>query len=199
MTSSTPTAMKTTTKMHTARTVSTELGVNRRVLGGCASATPAVCGAAGGVLPGGAPPPGSSPGVRAGSGSGGCAVMALLLSRGFPERCADLDTRPHRHPDATVLLVLEHVVGAHALLQRDVVGDQLGRVEIALLDVVEQPGDVALAVLLCGFEGQALVGQNTRRELVGHAVHAEHRHHSALAAGQDCLPQRGGAVGLQAQ
>lgn len=69
--------MNATAKMQTAATVSAELGAKRRVSGGCGSDTPAVWGAAGGVVPGAAPPAGSSPGIRVGSGSGGCAVMDI--------------------------------------------------------------------------------------------------------------------------
>src|SRR5882757_6879813 len=50
--------------------------VSLRRGGGCSSDRPEVCADSGGVEPGVTPPPGSRPGVLAGSGSGDRAVMA---------------------------------------------------------------------------------------------------------------------------
>ena len=50
-------------------------GVNLRLGRGSGSDRPDVCAESGGVAPGATPPPGSRPGVRAGSGSGGWAVI----------------------------------------------------------------------------------------------------------------------------
>lgn len=72
--------------------------------------------------------------------------MIYAVSADCTDRSKQL--RPQGHPDTAIRLVLEHVVGLHALLQREIVGDQHRRVEVALLDVIEELPDVALAVLL---------------------------------------------------
>jgi hypothetical protein len=60
--------------------------------------------------------------------------------------------------------------------------------------------DVALAVLLAHPEDQRLVHGRTDRDLVEVAAeHAEDRHGSALAAGEDRLAQRDAALGVQSQ
>jgi hypothetical protein len=60
-----------------------------------------VCGAAGGVVPGATPPPRSTSGVCAGSGSGGCAVMAVT---GPFLAGARLNARARRHANAVAAL-----------------------------------------------------------------------------------------------
>lgn len=65
-------------------------GVNLRLGGGSGSDKPDVCAESGGVAPGETPPPGSRPGVRAGSGSGGWAVIRPSHT---PSRCAYTSAR----------------------------------------------------------------------------------------------------------
>lgn len=68
-------------------------------------------------------------------------------------------------------------------------GGEYRGIEFTPLHVLEQPGEIALPVLLRGADRQTLVGHGAHRELVGHPVDPEHGDHSALAAGEYGLPQ----------
>src|SRR5579884_3424698 len=108
-------------------------------------------------------------------------------------------SRPQHDADAAVFLVLEHVVGADAVFERQVVGYQHRRVQIALPHIVEELPDVAMPVLLRSFHCEPFVGDDSHRELVGQPIDTQYGDDAALAAGQDRLAKRGGPVGLQTQ
>jgi hypothetical protein len=71
------------TKTAMATRLMTIVGVNRCLGRGSGSEIPEVCAESGGVDPGATPPPGSRPGVCAGSGSGG---MAVIVYCAYPRR-----------------------------------------------------------------------------------------------------------------
>ena len=70
--------------MTMATMLATTAGVNFRLARGWGAERPEVCAESGGVDPGATPPPGSSPDVCAGSGSGGWAVMVIALTPSGP-------------------------------------------------------------------------------------------------------------------
>ena len=75
-----------------------------------------------------------------------------------------------------------------ASLQRQPVRDDEARIDLALLDPLEQRLHVALHVALAGLDRQRAVHHRAHRELVDEAaVDADHRDRPAVAAGHDRL------------
>src|SRR5579875_1808226 len=96
---------------------------------------------------------------------------------------------------AVVLLVLEDVVAVRRLPQRQRVGDDPGRVDLAALDALQQRLHVPLHVALAGPQGERPVHPGPGGELVHEpAVHADHGDDPAAAAAHDGLAQRVGTV-----
>ena len=56
-----------------------------------------------------------------------------------------------------IFLVLEHLIASRRLFQRKAMRRHKGRIELALRHVIEQAMHIALAVLLGGADGQALL------------------------------------------
>ena len=102
--------------------------------------------------------------------------------------------------DAAVLLVAEHLVAVGRVVERQPVRDDERRVDLALLDPLQQRLHVPVDVGLAHLEGQALVERGAERELVEQpAVDAGDRDRAALAAALDRLAQRVRPVGRQHQ
>src|SRR3954451_24037765 len=84
--------------------------------------------------------------------------------------------------DAAVLLVAERLVHRRPLLERNLVGDDEGRVDLSLLDPAQQVIAPAADVRLPGAHRDALVHQHAERDLVAQpAVDARYREYARRA------------------
>src|SRR6185295_12129885 len=101
---------------------------------------------------------------------------------------------------AVVLLVEEHVEPRRRVAQRQPVGDDEARIDLAPLDSFEQRLHVSLDVTLAGPDRERPVDNGAHRKLVDEtAVHADHRHGPAVATGMDGLPQSERPVALESE
>src|SRR3954453_10118434 len=113
------------------------------------------------------------------------------------ERCAAATLRFEHDLHALVLLVLEYLVPFGRLVEPQPVGDDEARVDLALLNPLQQRAHVALRVTLPALDRQRAVHYGAHRELVDDpTVDADHRDGATIAAGHDRLAQRDGPVGL---
>nr|WP_192883805.1 hypothetical protein [Paracidovorax cattleyae] len=96
------------------------------------------------------------------------------------------------------MLAGEGVVRLGNVFQREAVGDDFVELEAPGLDVLDEPGPVALHAGLAHAQGQVLVhGIADGHAIEGGAVHADDRHGAALAHGVDAPVQHRGRAALQ--
>ncbi len=92
--------------------------------------------------------------------------------------------------DAAVLLVIEHLVEVGAFFEARRVGDDEGRVDVAVLDMRQQLRQVALDRRLRHAHGQSAVDGRSERDLVEEsAIDADDRDRAEIARAVDCLTQ----------
>src|SRR4051812_11386285 len=93
--------------------------------------------------------------------------------------------------DAAVLLVAERAIHLRSLRQWNGVSDDEGRVDLAVLDALDQFVCPAIDVSLSGADRQPLVHQRAHRHHVGEAaIDAGNRDDAAWTADIDDLTQR---------
>src|SRR5215211_3583637 len=109
----------------------------------------------------------------------------------------DLDSGLEHHLDAAVLLVAEGLVHLRPLLDRNRVGDDEGRVDLALADAAQEIVGPAVHVGLAHAPGEALVHRGAERDLVDEpAIDARNRERAGRAADIDHLAQHMRPVAL---
>src|SRR4051812_25668129 len=91
------------------------------------------------------------------SGTDGAAAVYTATRSAISDIMFLSGARDNERFDATVQLSGKHVVGLGDVLQREAVRDQFAGLEVAVADVFEQPGPLALHMALVHSQGQALV------------------------------------------
>src|SRR5437764_8205572 len=103
----------------------------------------------------------------------------------------------HDYLGAAVLLVFEDLVAVWRLVERQMVADDDGGVDVAAAYPVEQRTHVTLHVALARLDGQRPVHDRPDGELVHQAaVHPDDGQGAAVAATQGRLPNRVRAFGF---
>src|SRR5581483_3494215 len=119
-------------------------------------------------------------------------------SYSWPRRQGSL--RLEDHLRAVVLLVDEHRVAAWRVVEWQAVRDDEARVDVAVLDPLEERPEVALDVRLTGLDRDRAVHDGSERHLVEEAaVDAGDGYRAAVPARHERLAKRDRTVGLEHQ
>ena len=96
---------------------------------------------------------------------------------------------------APVRLIPKHAVRLRRVVQRQRMADHGRRIDLSILNALQQWLHIAHHVGLPGLHGQSFVHECAHRHLVDEAgVHSGHRNRSTLLAGHDRLPEHDGTI-----